>query len=235
MVFISGVIIIHISTRNLELKLRHQIIFVFLKHSFIQNHSQMKYLKYFLYIIIGLIVLFLAVGLLKSSVSYGHEITVDKSLKEAWAVTQDASKYDQWLEGFKSIELISGKQGEVGSKYKVIVNPGEGQEDFEMIETVVAIDKYKLVELGFDSDMMDFEQKMLFSEADGKVKFKTESTVKGKGIMMRSMFALMEMFGGAFSKQEAKNIEALKKVINENTTDYYPAPVVEENEAEIQE
>jgi hypothetical protein len=39
------------------------------------------------------------------------------------------------------------------------------------------------------------------------------------------MFALMEIFGGAFQAQEVKNIEALKRVIEENTTDYYPAPV----------
>jgi hypothetical protein len=38
----------------------------------------------------------------------------------------------------------------------------------------------------------------------------------------------MEIFGGAFQKQEVKNIEALKKVINENTTDYFPAPVMME-------
>ena len=42
--------------------------------------------------------------------------------------------------------------------------------------------------------------------------------------MLRSMFAIMETFGGSFTAQEKKNIEALKKVINENTTDYYPYP-----------
>ena len=49
-------------------------------------------------------------------------------------------------------------------------------------------------------------------------------------MMMRSMFALMETFGGAFQAQEVKNIEALKKVVEENTTDYYPAPIVSEDE-----
>ena len=206
-----------------------------LEHLLTKNYCQMKFLKYLLYIVIGLIVLFFAVGLLKSSVTYGHEITVDKPLKEAWAVTQDASKYDQWLEGFKSMELISGEQGEVGSKYLVVVNPGEGQEDFEMVETVVDIKEYEHVFLSFDSDMMEFEQKLLFSETGGKVNVKTESKVIGKGIMMRSMFAIMETLGGAFTTQEVKNIEALKKVINENTKDYYPTPAMEEVEAELPE
>jgi hypothetical protein len=184
----------------------------------------MKILKYILLVIIGLVVLFIAVGLLKPTVNYGHEITVDKSVKEAWAVSQDESKYGQWLAGFKSIDLISGEQGAVGSKYKVVVNPGDGQSDFEMIETVKSMKEFEHVDLHFDSDMMDFDQRILYSENNGKTSVKTESTVSGKGIMMRSMFALMEMFTGSFQAQEEKNIEALKKLINENSTDYYPAP-----------
>lgn len=188
----------------------------------------MKFLKYLFLLIGGLILIFFAFGLLKPTVEYGHEILVDKPIKEAWAVHQDASKYGQWLEGFKSIELLSGEQNAVGSTYKVIVNPGEGQEDFEMIETLKAIEDFDHVALNFDSEMMVFDQTTTFTEKDGKTSIKTDSKVAGKGMMMRSMFAMMEVLGGAFQVQEEKNIEALKKVIEENTTDYFPAPIVEE-------
>lgn len=191
----------------------------------------MKILKYLLFLIVGLAVLFFAIGLMKPSVSYGHEITVNKPLKEAWAVTQDESKYDQWLEGFKSIELISGERNTVGSKYKVVVNPGEGQDDFEMIETIVSLKEFDHVTLSFDSDFMDFEQTISFAEANGATTVKTDSKVIGKSIITRSMFALMEMLGGSFTAQETKNIEALKKVIEKNTKDYYPAPAVVEEAA----
>ncbi len=170
-------------------------------------------------------------GIIKPSITYGHEITVDKSAKETWAVVQDESKYDQWLEGFKSIELISGEKGEVGSKYKVIVVPGEGQPDFEMIETIASIKEFDHIQLSFDSEEMEFEQTITHTEADGKTKVKTKSIATGKGIFMRSMFAIMETFFGTFQAQEEKNIEALKRVIEENTTDYYPEPIVEEEEA----
>lgn len=190
----------------------------------------MKILKYFLYAIVAFVVIFFAIGLLKPSVNYGHEITVNKSVEEAWAVHQDESKFGLWLDGFKSIDLIEGEAGAVGSKYKVVVNPGEGQPDFEMIETVVALEEFDHVELSFDSEMMRFDQTTTFSESDGKTTIKTESKVKGNGIIMRSLFALMEMFGGSFQTQEEKNVEALKKVIEENTTDYYPAPIVTEDE-----
>ena len=190
----------------------------------------MKILKYILYSIAGLVILFFAIGFIKPTVNYGHEITVNKPLKEAWAVSQDESKFGQWLDGFKSIELISGEEGAVGSKYKVVVNPGDGQSDFEMIETVVSKKEFDHVELHFDSDVMDFDQTIFYSETDNKTSIKTESTVSGKSIMMRPVFALMEMFLGAFQAQEEKNIEALKNVIEENTTDYYPAPIVTEDQ-----
>jgi hypothetical protein len=178
----------------------------------------MKILKYVLFAILALVVLFFALGLFKSTVSYGHEITVDKPVQEAWAVTQDESKYGQWLEGFKSMELIEGEPGKVGSKYKVIVQP-EGQPDFEMIETVVSMAEYEHVEMHFASEAMDFEQTISFAESDNGTTITSDSKVMGKGIMTRSMFALMGMFG-AFQAQEEKNFEALKALINENSTDY---------------
>ena len=182
----------------------------------------MKILKILFYVILSLIVIFLLVGFMHPTVSYGHEINVDKPVKEAWAVTQDDSKYNQWLDGFQSIELISGENGAVGSKYKVIVNPGDGQDDFEMIETVVSLKEFDHVTLNFDSDMMDFEQTISVSGSGNKASVKTESKVRGKNIIMRSMFAVMERLTGSFTTQEVKNIEALKAVIEKNSTDYYP-------------
>lgn len=180
----------------------------------------MKILKYSLYVVIVLVILFFATGLMSPSVGYGHEITVDKPIEEAWAVTQDESKYKLWLEGYKSMELLSGQKGAVGSTYKVIVNPGEGQQDFEMIETVTSIKEFDHVKMSFDSDVMDFEQIITFKENNGKTTITTDSKVIGKNIVSRSLFAIMEMITGSFTAQETKNIEALKRVIENNTTSY---------------
>lgn len=180
----------------------------------------MKFLKYLLYIIIGLIIFTLVIGLLKPSVNYGQSVVVNKPIQEAWDVQQDPNKLNQWIEGFKSIELLSGEEGSAGSKYKVIVNPGEGQEDFEMIETIVSIKEKDHIKLSFDSDNMLFEQKTTFTEKDGQTNIRTESKVIGNGLLMKSMFAMMEAMGGMFQKQEEKNIEALKKAIESNVTQY---------------
>lgn len=184
----------------------------------------MKMLKYILFFIIGLIIIFLALGLFKPTVNYGHEITVNKPLQEAWYVSQDVTKYKQWLEGFKSMELISGEEAKVGSKYKVIVQPGEDQSEFEMTETIVSIKEFDHVTLHFDSKPMNFEQTISFNTSNGVTTIKSDSKVIGKNIISRAMFAAMEMLGGAFTSQETKNFEALKKLIEANTTDYAANP-----------
>ena len=189
----------------------------------------MKILKYVLFIIVGLAIIFFAFGLLKTEVNYGSEITANKSVEEAWAVANDDSKSTLWLDGLKSFDLISGEKGKVGSKYKVIVNPGEGQEDFEMTETIISVKENDHIEMHFDSEMMDFEQIMKFKEENGKTTITTESKVMAKGIMSRAFFAIMEMLGGTFTAQEMKNMNALKKLIDENTTEYYPSSAVTEN------
>ena len=62
--------------------------------------------------------------------------------------------------------------------------------------------------MNFDSEMMDFNQTTSFEEKDGMTTVKTESVVKGKGMIMRSMFALMEIFTGSFQAQEEENINS---------------------------
>ena len=194
----------------------------------------MKILKYILYALLALVILFFLVGLLKPTVSYSSEITVDKPVQEAWAVAKDESKLGEWLKGFKSIELIEGNQGEVGSKYKVIVSPGDGQEDFEMIETIASLQEFDHIEMHFDSDFMDMTQRITHTESDGKTTINAVSKVNGKGLMSKSMFALMEMLGGSFTKQDNENFNALKTLINQNKTDYYPVPVEEILEASME-
>ena len=193
----------------------------------------MKILKYLLIALAVILILFFGMGLIMPSVSYGHTISVDKPIKEAWAVSQDQDKYHLWLEGFKSMELLEGEYFEVGSKYKVIVEPGEGQPPFEMIETIESIEEFEHVTMNFDSDMMDFYQHMTFEENDGVTTVTTDSKVMAKGLMTRSMFALMEVLGGSFTKQEKKNVEALKELIQNNETDYFPEPVEERTEDEL--
>lgn len=73
--------------------------------------------------------------------------------------------------------------------------------------------------------ILKFYQTMRYTENDGVATVKTESKVTGEGMVTKSMFALMEMLCGLFTVLEAKNTEALKKVIEGNKTDYFSAKI----------
>jgi len=75
----------------------------------------MKYLKYILGILAILVIVFFLLGLIKPELSYECEITVDKSLAESWAVSQDEGKMSDWLPGFQKVEPVSGTPGTVGA------------------------------------------------------------------------------------------------------------------------
>ena len=78
----------------------------------------MKYLKYLLGVIAVSALIFFGRGLMTPNVSYSTEITVDKSIEEAWAVMNDQSKTKEWLKDLTEIEHVSGERNSVGAVTK---------------------------------------------------------------------------------------------------------------------
>lgn len=188
----------------------------------------MKYLKYLLGLIALLGLLFLAKGFITPFVSYSSEIIVNKPAKEAWAVMNDESKLTQWLKGMKKMEHVSGEKGTVGAVTKYTYEE-DGQESV-ILETMKAIRPNEHVAMDFVMEgvmMMDY--KMDFSEKDGKTYLTSSTIAKGDGMFMRSMLSFMQ---SAMQTQEDENMNNLKKLIEKNTTNYFPAPVVESVETE---
>ena len=190
-----------------------------------------KFLKYFIGIIVLLIILFIVKGLMTPSISYSSEITVDKPVKEAWAVMKDESKISEWLKGITKKEHIKGEKGAVGAVTNFTFSK-DGQETI-IQETIKSISPYEHIAMDFMmKDVMEMDYRMDFSEEGGKTHIKSSTTAKGIGFFMKSMMSFME---GTMKKQEDENLNNLKKVIDSNKTDYFPAPVIDttnSNEAE---
>lgn len=180
----------------------------------------MNIFKYLGLILIILVFLFFIMGLIRPSVHYGHTIIVDKPVSEAWAVHQDISKYDQWLDGFQSIQLIEGEKNTVGSKYRVTVIPRDGEAEFIMNETIESFVPNDHISLNFDSEMMQFDQTTRFVDKGRQTVISTESKVTGKTFITRCLFSSMETIAGMFQSKEVENIENLKNVINQNIDQY---------------
>lgn len=179
----------------------------------------MKILKYFLGIIVILSIGFILIGVFKPTVSYGSELEINKPAKEAWAVMNDQSKIALWLTGHKSTELISGTAGEVGAVSKIIMIPQGTEDEMIMTETITANKKNEHMGMAFDADIMSSTLDMYFTEKDGKTIMRSDAIASGKGMIMKSMFGLMQ---SSMAKEDLKIMTNLKKVIEENTTDYFP-------------
>ena len=183
----------------------------------------MKYLKYLLGLIALLLVIFIGKGILTPAISYSSEIIVDKSIKEAWAVMNDESKVSQWLKGITNMEHVSGEKGAVGAVTKYTFNE-DGQESI-VFETIKSIRPDDHIAMDFVvEDVMSMDYKVNFVEKAGKTHIKSSTVTKGIGLFMQSMVSFME---SSMQAQEDENMNNLKKLIEENTTNYFPAPVVE--------
>ncbi|MEO1031967.1 MAG: SRPBCC family protein [Bacteroidota bacterium] len=175
----------------------------------------MKYLKYILGILALLIIGFFLLGLIKSEVTYQCEITVDKPLDEAWAVSQDEEKMADWLEGFQRIEQVSGTPGTVGAVSDVyFINEGQ-----EMVirETIKDIVPNKSIAMSFTSDFMNMDYKLAMESLGRKTKITSNTTAVGNGMVSKSVMALV---GSSIKAQEDTNLASLKKTIENNTKNY---------------
>lgn len=188
----------------------------------------MKILKYLLGFILLLALIFFGRGLLTPSVSYESTIEVNKSAKESWAVMSDEVNLPKWIEGFKRAELVSGQANTVGAVSNIYVDQN-GQE-MVMKETVKAVKDHELLAMTFSMDFMDMDYEMLFNESNGKTKITSKSTTKGNGLFAKSMISFM---GGSMKEQEDKNMNSLKKLIDENSKNYFEGYIIEEGENSI--
>ncbi len=176
----------------------------------------MKYLKYLLAFILLLTLFFFGRGLLTPTIYYESEVVVNKSAKESWAVMSDEANLPKWIKGFKKTELISGEENTVGAVSKIYVE--ENGQEMTMEETVLDVKPNELLAMKFTMDFMDMDYEMLFKENDGKTTILTKSTTSGNGLFAKSIVSFMS---GTMKSQEDANLQSLKKLIDENTKNYF--------------
>ncbi len=180
----------------------------------------MKYLKYLLGVIAVLALIFFGRGLMTPNVSYSTEITVDKSIEEAWAVMNDQSKTKEWLKDLTDIEHVSGERNSVGAVTKYTFE--QNGESSTILETLKAFRENEHVAMDFDMEgVMHMDYQMNLSEKDGKTRIESSTVTTGEGLFMRSMVSFMK---GTMLAQEDENLSNLQALINNNTTDYFPKP-----------
>ena len=177
----------------------------------------MKYLIYLLILILGLALIFIGKGLLSPSVSYDSEITVNKSAAESWAVMSDEENLPKWIKGFVRSEQVSGAPNTIGAVSNVYVE--ENGEEMVMQETIKSFRLNEHMGMKFTMDFMNMDYDMYFEEKDGKTNIRSSSKTVGNGVFAKSMISFMPK---SMKAQEDENMQSLKKLIEENTKNYFP-------------
>lgn len=189
----------------------------------VQLDTRMKILKFFITILVIITLIFVIRGLMTSSISYSSEITVDKPVSEAWAVMQDESKITEWLQGITDIKHISGEKGKVGAVTEYTFSQA-GQES-TVVETIKSITPEQQITMDFSSPgAMDMAYTVDFTADGSKTVIKSSTDVSGQGFFMK---CLIPWLHGTMVSQEDLNMSNLQKLINANTTNYFPEPVNE--------
>lgn len=171
----------------------------------------MKILKYLLGGLAALAILFILIGVFQPEIHYTTTISVNKSAAEAFAVFRDESKTKDWLINWVSSEPVKGTPNEVGSQHKITMNY-QGN-PFEMLETIKIYQPGEQYAMHLDSDMLAMDIDIRFQpEGTNKTVITAENTIKGKGMIMRSIMALSK---SATAEEDQQNYDRLKQLIEE--------------------
>jgi len=168
----------------------------------------MKRVIWIILALLILVALFFSIGLIKPSIQYESKITVDRPVDRAFMVFIDGSKMDQWLTGFKRIELVSGMPNFPGSIFNLILEMN-GKE-VTLKEEVVDFRWNELFSVRIHHDLMSIENVNQFTPMEMKTEITGTYRVTGKNIFWRSMLVFAR---GRMEKRARNDFNSLQRVI----------------------
>ena len=164
-----------------------------------------KVLVYLLTIVLLVVAGFLSIGFFVPAVEYSTTVEINKPREFTWKILRERK---DWVYGFKSIEQISGKPDEIGSRARLsVVRDGvEYTFDSELID--IKAPEMAVTEL--NNDLLVHDARIQLFESDGKTKVISTEKIIAKNPFLRSVFVFLK---GRFTTVSAKNFEGLKQVV----------------------
>lgn len=159
-------------------------------------------------IVAACIVSFLLIGVFMARLDYKIKFEVNKPVDQTFKTFMDVTLMAEWMTGFKKMETLSGKPGEVGSKYRFIF--AEGEEDVIVEEEVIAVKENELFAFSIENDFLQGTGEFRFADKNGKTEVTYVNDTKGKNIIYKSMLAL---FRSGIIERNKKDFERLKLLI----------------------
>ncbi len=170
----------------------------------------MKALKFLVGGVMVLLIAFWLVGIFIDSVKTEYTVTIEKPIEDTYDAFMDVEILDDWLTGFKSIEVISesGDPDGVGNKYKMMFE--EGGELYEFEETITGVEWDEYFSFDLDSKFFSSSTRIEFEDKGDKTQVTSTTTTEGKGFVFKSMLPFMK---NSMQQREKEDYDKLKEII----------------------
>lgn len=143
---------------------------------------------------------------------YKVEIEINKPVDEVIKLFDNVDNLYEWMDGLQSFETISGTQGEVGAKAKLVYKMGK--REIEMIETITSKNLPDDFSGTYETKGVFNKIKNSFVKVDeNTTKYVSEQEFIFESFAMKFMALIMP---GAFKKQSMKYLTAFKKFAENN-------------------
>lgn len=151
---------------------------------------------------------FLAIGIVKPSVSISHSTLVNRSPEVVWKVFTDASRAKEWMTGLMSMETVSGTRMTVGSRHKLVFL--ENDRRVEMQETITALEPGKLYAFDSSMEQMTGSTTVRLTPKDGGTQLTFEGDFRGRSMLWRSLMAILQPM---IDKRQGEDMDKLKALV----------------------
>jgi len=168
----------------------------------------MKFLK----IILGIVLLtgvgLLLIGVFIPETHYELEVKVERPRQEVFSIFNDPETMPHWIEGFKSMERLSGEQGRNGATYRMtVLNDGK---EISVTQNVVKQIAAESCEYLVTDENMNNKVLITFTDDGTGTVIRVSKYFKGRKMLSRCMLPLLK---SSLYEQDVRQFNMLKAYI----------------------
>jgi hypothetical protein len=168
----------------------------------------MKFLAWAGLILSGTIFGVVAFGYFSNSLDHFAEEEVEAPTDICWNYFTKVHRMDDWIEGFKKIEIIEGLPNKPGSTFRVTLER-DGSENV-LTQTVIAYEKGEIFSFDMENEIIFGHTEISFDRSNGKTIIKYRQILQGKNAIYHIGLKYNE---ARFVKQQNEDLHRLRKLI----------------------
>lgn len=150
----------------------------------------------------------IAFGYFSNSLDHHAQEEVDAPADFCWSYFTKVHRMDEWIEGFKKIEIIQGLPNKPGSTFRVTLER-DGVDNI-LIQTVIEFEKDKIFAFDMENDEIYGHTEISFDRSNDKTIIKYRQILQGKNAIYHVGLKYNE---SNLVRQQNEDLHRLRKLI----------------------